>query len=119
MNGAILGDYGISYEQGLKRCLDSEEIYGLVLAAFLNDTAFGRAKTAYQCGDYGALFDCAHELKGATANAAMTELTEAAGALVERLRDKTSDPENIAPLFGALEKEYIRAKDGVTLALSE
>lgn len=99
--------------------MDSEEVYRMVLVAFFKDTAFDRAKTAFQYGNYAALFDCAHELKGSTANAAMTELSQTASALVACLRNKAPDAETVGALFTALERAYTRTRDGVTIALSE
>ena len=77
MNGSILNEYGIDYKGGLARCMNDEAFYEKFLKMVLKDDSFQRTKAAYEARDQKRLFECAHELKGVSGNAAMTEVFEA------------------------------------------
>lgn len=119
MNTEELRFYGIDAEKGAARFFNDEGIYRSMLEMFLKDTSFQRTKAAYECGDYDALFRNAHELKGVSGNAAMPELFEATGKLVETLRSGKADPTDVDAAFTPVEQAFLRAKEGVELALGK
>lgn len=116
MDYTILDQYGVDYEKGIARCLNDAGFYQKMLAMFLDDDSYYRAKAAYERKDHKELFRCVHELKGACGNAAMTELFDAVSELVELLRSGSADEALIAALFHKVELAYTRARTGVELA---
>ena len=89
MDKDLLGKYGIDYEKGLGNCMGDGEFFQTLLSMFLEDDCFPRARAAYANKDYKELFNCMHELKGVSGNAALTDLYGAIVPLVEVLRGKT------------------------------
>lgn len=116
MDFNVLEQYGIDYRSGLSRCMDDAEFYEELLASFLNDKAFEHAKEAYERKDQTAMFEYAHEMKGACGNADLKELYEAVCPLVELLRRGSADETLVDAAFQRLEAAYLRARKGVVLA---
>lgn len=116
MDLLLLKNYGIDYETGLSRCLNDQALYERILEMFLNDDILKRAKAALDAGDHKALFNCMHELKGASGNAAMTKLYAAACPLVDLLRGEDVNEAELLPLFSRMEDAYIKAKEGIVIA---
>ena len=119
MDKELLAQYGISYDKGLDNCMGDEELYALLLPMFLEDDSFARAKAAYEARDYETMFRCAHELKGVSGNAALTELQGKVEPLVELLRVGTEEEKEsrTGDLFAEVEKAYQRTREGVEKGL--
>lgn len=120
MNVSLLKNYGIDYQKGLERCFNDEAIYKALLSAFLQDTTFSRAQSAYTNNDFDTLFKCSHELKGASGNATFTALFAASSALVEYMRSCTShtcSKQKLDSLFSGMTAAYLQTKEGVSAAL--
>lgn len=119
MNRSVLKDHGIDCDTGVERCLNNETLYASILTMFLDDTSMAAAASAHGRRDNKALFTSAHELKGASGSAALADLYAAASALVECLRKGEADGDEVDRLFLKMEKEYSRAREGVSLALAD
>lgn len=119
MNHEICDRYKIDYRAGAERFRGDEDMYGMVLTAFLSDDTFARAQAAYAAGDPELLFTVAHELKGVSGNMSLTELYEASCSLVEYLRVGGRDREKLAELFAAVETAHERSCGGIRLALAQ
>ncbi|MDY4611311.1 MAG: Hpt domain-containing protein [Sphaerochaetaceae bacterium] len=113
MNSMKLRQAGIDYEAGVRRFLGDKELYETVLTAFLADTAMERALSAFARHDRASLFASAHELKGSSGNADMTDVYATSCALVSLLRDATSTDDEIADSFMRLKEAYVNAMDGI------
>lgn len=116
MNYTILRESGIDVETGLARCLNDREFYEQFLMMFLEDTSFERARAAFEQKDYKELFKCAHELKGVSGNAGLSELYDAVSPLVDLVRGGSADDGEAAALFERVSEAYERARDGVARA---
>ena len=119
MDAAALLEYGLDSEKGISRFLGDESMFRFILKLFLDDDTIVRGRAAYESRDYERLFHCMHELKGVSGNASLPDLYKAVNALVEYLREGKSGKEDVDGMFATVEAEYVRAKEGVTLALSE
>ena len=118
MNRELLAEYGIDYDRGLKNCMGDPAFYKTLLGMFLKDECFPRARAAYAAGDIKELFSSMHELKGASGNAALTELYNAIVPLVELLRTGDAQKEDVDRLFAAADEAYRRTYEGVSIAVS-
>ena len=117
MDETILGAHGVDHAKGVARCMNDEDFYERLLEMFLQDDSFQRATEAYARGDAAELFRCVHELKGVSGNAAMTELYAVVCPLVELLRGGGEISAEVERLFAEVEAKYLRAAEGVSLAL--
>ena len=115
MDGDWLSGYGIDYAQGLKHSMGDPTFYKMILSMFLQDKCFARGKAAFAAGDYHAMFNDMHELKGVSGNAALVKLYAATMPLVELLRGGNADPGETERLFVDVEKAYQRACEGIAL----
>ncbi len=116
MDIELLNEYGIRPKKGLARCLDDVELYEAILALFLESDALSRAQDAFARADHAALFRCAHEIKGASGNAELTELYEAVCPLVDALRTGGAADTEIEERFRRMEAAYNRAREGIVRA---
>lgn len=119
MDKAILQNCGIDYDKGLKTCMGDPEFFKTLLSMFLADTCFPRARVAYAARNYGDLFNCLHELKGVSGNAALTDLYNAVVPLVELLRGGTAEDAEVDRLFAVADTAYQRVYDGIALAVAK
>ncbi len=119
MHNKVCNDYGIDYEKGVAHCMGDEELFMEILAMFLEDSSFGRAKAAYESKDYEVLLKSVHELKGVSGNAALTELYKTTCELVEYLRNGKINDEDVNMLFALMAVAYNRTRDGIALTLAE
>lgn len=118
MDYQALQEHGIDYRRGISRCMDDAGFYEQFLNMFLSDDSYARTKAAYERGDLREMFSCAHELKGVSGNAEMTDLFNAVSPLVELLRGGTPEAGELSRAFTDVENEYHRALKGVMTALS-
>ena len=113
MDMALLTCYGIDGKKGLSRCLNDEKLYRMLLGMFMKEDAFDRAKAAMAAGDLHCVFQCAHELKGASGNASLTDLYNALCPRVDLVRVDGADQAEAQRLFADVEAAYVRARQGV------
>ena len=123
MDRETLLSYGIDGDRGQKNCMGNLAFYKKILAMFLEDVCFSRAKAAYEAGNGKELFSRMHELKGISGNAALTTLYEETSPLVELLRHGEGlDGDRKAEIdrrFAAVEAAYVRACEGAALYIAE
>lgn len=114
MNTDILKRAGIDYDSGLDRFMGDAELYETVLAMFLDDCSLQKAGDARAKGDYPAMFEAMHELKGVAGNEDMTDLYKASCELVELLRGGSDyDYAAIDRSFDEVSRSYAAAKAGI------
>ena len=93
-----LQEYGADTATGLARCMNMEAFYLRLVNTELQDTNFEKLNTAIATGDAHAAFDCAHALKGALGNLALTPMFDPACTLTEMLRHADSTEGTEEPL---------------------
>lgn len=91
---AKLKAYGANVEEGVSRCLDSEEFYLELINTVLEDGDPAPLKQALLAKDVNASFEIAHGLKGVYANLSLTPLLTPANELTEILRAKKLPADN-------------------------
>lgn len=119
MDKEILLRHGIDYDKGLERFLGEEELYQEVLAAFLDLDCLDKAVSAYDSGDFKALFEVAHEVKGSSGNCDMTTLFATSSELCDLLRFGNYDESKITPLYRNFSEAYKSAYDGIKAAINQ
>ena len=113
MKADVLRAAGIDYEAGVARFLGDEALYETVLTAFMNDDVVRLARDAYMRGDRAALLSKVHEAKGASGNADLTDVYEAACALVTLLRGGAYTDAELEAGYLRFEAAYLRAQKGI------
>lgn len=103
---------GGSYEQTLSR-LPSENMIRKFVGKFLADPSYTQLKQALESGDLTTAFRAAHTLKGTASTLGFGELTFAASALTEQLRNATSLPAQ--SFVTDLDKAYQLTIDNIKL----
>lgn len=121
MDKELLVKYGIDYERGLGNCMGDGDFFQTLLSMFLQDDCFPRAEKAFANKDYKELFNCMHELKGVSGNAALADLYSAIVPLVETLRSGNGAEKEaqIGPLFAEAERAYRHTCDGISQAIGQ
>ncbi|MFA6829915.1 MAG: Hpt domain-containing protein [Bacilli bacterium] len=101
---------GIDYDEGLQRCMDSEEFYHEFLKKFLEDDSYSNLLKAMAAKDATAAFAAAHTLKGVILFLSLKDLSNALNPVVEGLRNATVIDAAV-PFMPKLEEEYKRVTD--------
>ena len=81
-----LRSYGGDAEGVEKRFAGDAELFEVCLAEFREDGDFEEVAEAIQAGDLRHAYECAHSLKGVSANLGLTPFYEVVSVLVESLR---------------------------------
>lgn len=81
-----LENWGCDIRGAMPRFLDDEPFYLECVVQVADDPGFGELKRLLSSGDVKAAFDCAHMLKGVTANTGLTPLYDEIVKIVEPLR---------------------------------
>lgn len=111
MNEEILKKAGIDYEDGVRRCGDSADLYEKLLGMFLEDENFQAAKACLDGGDYEGLFQHVHEIKNISGNVSITDLYRTSSHVVALLRAK--DYDNIPAAFNEMADAYKMAVEAI------
>ncbi|MDO4582256.1 MAG: Hpt domain-containing protein [Bacillota bacterium] len=90
---------GVNYGKGVERFLGDAELYEIVLMSFLDSDMLTRAEKAYEDKNYKALFECAHETKGASGNTDMEMLYRISCVLTELLRNGEPEADAVQAAF--------------------
>ncbi|MDO4546691.1 MAG: Hpt domain-containing protein [Clostridia bacterium] len=106
MNIARLEQAGVNYHKGVNRFLGDAELYELVLMSFLDSDILARSEDAYNSRDYKKLFECVHEMKGASGNADMEALYRISCTLTETLRNGNPDAAQTDVQFSQFRDTY-------------
>ena len=89
MNIESLQAYGANTEEGIGRCMGSEDVYLELVGTIVEEDGFLRLKDALESQDLDAAFAEAHALKGVLNNLALTPLAEPICEMTELLRART------------------------------
>ncbi|MGN0483576.1 MAG: Hpt domain-containing protein [Lachnospiraceae bacterium] len=86
-----LQELGVDMEEIMDRFMDDKELYVSCLERFMEETTFEELKEKLESLDYEEAFNCAHSLKGVSANLGLHHLYDAVCKIVEPLREKQFD----------------------------
>ena len=84
-----LRNYGANVDEALRRCMNNETFYLMLVNKSMQDQNFARLREAVEAGDLTGGFEAAHALKGVMANLALTPLCDPIGEITELLRART------------------------------
>lgn len=84
-----LNKLGINTDEGVARCMGSEEFYIKLVKMVPDEKGFDNLKAAVDAGDMNAAFEAAHALKGVLGNLSLTNMYEKSSEITELLRAKT------------------------------
>ncbi len=111
----ILQAAGIDTEGAIGRLMNNPAFFLKLLAKFQQDTNFDKLRSLVEAGDTHGAGECAHALKGITANLGMTELCDLCAKLQYLyLGTEQGDP---APVFAAAEESYAKVMNALHEAL--
>ncbi|HKK95663.1 MAG TPA: Hpt domain-containing protein [Anaerovoracaceae bacterium] len=99
-----LRDYGIDFEEVMKRFVNDEAFYLECLDMFFQDDSMERLKESIEKKDTNAAFEAAHTLKGIVGNLGLKKLFEKVSMLVEELRLNKFD--NANSMYQEIRSEY-------------
>lgn len=86
-----LQQLGVDMEEIMDRFMEDKELYITCLKKFMNEKTFLELKERLQEKDYENAFNCAHSLKGVSANLGLHHLFDAVCELVEPLRARKDE----------------------------
>ena len=89
-----LKKFGADTDEGVARCLDSEEFYLELVASVLEDGDPASLRQALEAKKAGAAFELSHALKGIYANLSLTPLLIPSSELTELLRANVLPDDN-------------------------
>ncbi len=81
--------WGANVDEAMVRCMNNEAFLLRLTDKALRDPAFENLGKAVAEGDLTRAFECAHALKGTTANLALTPILKPVQEITELLRAKT------------------------------
>lgn len=84
-----LRQYGANVDEGLKRCVNNEQLYLTLVNRFLDQNTFPDLKAAIQDHDLEKAFHIAHSLKGVIGNLSLSPLYDVIYQMTELLRNRT------------------------------
>ena len=83
-----LKECGADVETTVKRFMGNEALYEKFVMKFLDDKNCEGIKSNLEKRDYKEVFNCAHALKGVSANLGLDPITSVAAQLCDLLRNK-------------------------------
>jgi len=84
-----LREFGADVDDGLKRCMNNEEFYLMLVKKASEDRRLEQLAQQLQDRKLDAAFETAHTMKGMYANLSLTPLTEPVSVMTELLRSGT------------------------------
>ena len=84
-----LRKYGANVDEGLKRCVNNEQLYLTLVNRFLDQNTFSDLKAAILDHDLEKAFHIAHSLKGVVGNLSLSPLYDVIYQMTELLRNRT------------------------------
>jgi hypothetical protein len=105
----MLEDNGCDIKGSLPRFINDEEFMLSCIEQVLDDEGFEDLGASLEAGETGVAFDCAHSLKGITANTGLVPLYKIVVEIVEPLR--AGDPNGLIPVYEKLIFERDKIKD--------
>jgi HPt (histidine-containing phosphotransfer) domain-containing protein len=86
-----LKDCGADVETTVKRFMGNEALYEKFVMKFLDDKNCEGIQANIEKSDYKEVFNCAHALKGVSANLGLDPITAIAAELCDLLRNKQAE----------------------------
>lgn len=80
--------FGADTDDGLKRCMNNETFYLMLVNKAMQDDSYDRLKQAVDAGDLERGFEIAHALKGVTGNLSLTPIRKPVTEITELLRNR-------------------------------
>ena len=94
MDGKVLTECGIDYDEGLEKFLQSKDLYDGLLKDFLTDNSFDEAKIAVENKDSEGVIRTIHAMKSVTGTLCMNKLYLKCCDIVDAVRaDRFADAE--------------------------
>ena len=84
----LLKTWGADTEDGLKRCMNDENFYLMLVKMGIEDKGYENLETAIAEDDLDKAFEAAHALKGVLGNLSLTPLYETVNTMTELLRKR-------------------------------
>lgn len=81
-----LQNWNCTIDKTISRFLNDEDFYYKCLCEFSNDENFENIKQSIFFKDYQKVFECAHSLKGVSANLGLTPIYDCCAHIVDTLR---------------------------------
>lgn len=81
-----LKSMGVDVDDAMERLMGNEQLYTKLIGTLLSDESFDQLNDALKENDAKKAFNCAHTIKGITANMGFTPLYELSVKIVEPLR---------------------------------
>ncbi|MBR2571097.1 MAG: Hpt domain-containing protein [Clostridia bacterium] len=100
-----LRNYGANVDDGLRRCMNNEGFYLMLVQKAIKEPSFEGLKAAVEAGDLEKGFEMAHALKGVMGNLALTPVCKPVEEITELLRNRTDAD------YSALVAEIISQRD--------
>lgn len=89
MTISALKAWGADTDDGLKRCMNDEGFYLMLIGSVLSDTKAEELEAAISAGDLDRGFEIAHAMKGMYANLSLTPILIPVQEITELLRSRT------------------------------
>ena len=86
---AALREYGANVDEGLARCMNSEDFYLKMVNMAVTDKKVYDLEKALDDHDLEKAFEIAHSMKGMYANLSLTPLVTPVNEMTELLRSRT------------------------------
>ena len=86
MTIADLKNYGADTDDGLARCMGSQDLYLRLVNMSIDDSRYEKLAESTRSGDLKTAFETAHALKGILGNLSLTPLYQPVSELTEMLR---------------------------------
>jgi len=99
-----LREYGANVDEGMKRCLDKEDLYLKLVGVVIKEQGFENLKNTIHDGNFDLAFGYAHALKGALANLSLSPLADTIGEITDHLREK--EEMDYEPLIQKMDEEF-------------
>lgn len=105
---AALKEYGANVEEGLARCINSEDFYLKMVNMAVADQKIYDLEKALADNDLDKAFEIAHAMKGMFANLSLTPILTPVDEMTELLRSRTQM--DYSPLLAETKEQFERLK---------
>jgi len=102
-------ELGVNYSEVIVRFMGKGDFYIRMVKKLPADKSFEQAREALEQGDYAAMFEATHTLKGLVGNFGFQKLIDDVYPLNEELRNKPYNKEYIKEAFARISINYQEA----------
>lgn len=103
-----LREFGADVEEGLKRCMNNESFYLMLVGKALEDNRLGQLEQQLSEKNLDGAFESAHTLKGVYANLSLTPLSKPVNEMTELLRNRVDA--DYSSLFDETKRQFEKLK---------